>query len=158
MSVSPNPIPAGATAKLAYIVTADRSKWGKNLYYATPVVNGKSYAPIDIRAFTKEDFSSWTPDEQANGSQPVFDYSTYYFDKIKKGETITAKFSYKNLGGRTFHIYKADSETGDIRYSITAHIILKRLRKARQSQLHSPTRISEDARFIYTRLTQRLET
>ncbi len=115
LSVSPNPIPAGATAKLAYIVTADRARWGKNLYYATPIVNGKSYAPIDIRAFTKEDFSSWTPEEQANGAQPVFDYSTFYFDKTKKGATITATFSYKNLGGQTFHIYKADSETEDVK-------------------------------------------
>lgn len=114
LSVMPNPIPAGSTAKLTYIVTADRSRWGKNLYFATPVVNGKSYKPIDIRAFTKEDFSSLTAEEQSNGAQPAFDYSTFHFDKAKRGTVVTATFSYRNLGGRTFHIFKADSETDDI--------------------------------------------
>ena len=73
ISVSPNPIPAGKTAKMTYIVTADRSRWGKNCYHATPVVNGQSYKPIDIWAFTKEDFSTWSAEQQENGAQPIFD-------------------------------------------------------------------------------------
>ena len=36
-----NPVPAGATTKLVYTVTADRNHWGKNYYYATPVVDGR---------------------------------------------------------------------------------------------------------------------
>ena len=43
VSVSPNPVPAGSTAKLQYTVSSSRSRWGKNYYYATPVVNGKTY-------------------------------------------------------------------------------------------------------------------
>ena len=43
LSVSPNPIPARGTAEVTYTVTADRSLWGKNYYWATPVVNGKTY-------------------------------------------------------------------------------------------------------------------
>ena len=41
LKLSQNPIPAGSTAKITYTVTADRNHWGKNYYYATPVVDGK---------------------------------------------------------------------------------------------------------------------
>lgn len=46
LKLSQNPIPAGATAKLSYTVTADRSHWGKNYYYATPLVDGASYKAV----------------------------------------------------------------------------------------------------------------
>lgn len=46
LKVSPNPVPAGATAKVSYTVTADRKHWGKNYYYATPVVDGRSYKAV----------------------------------------------------------------------------------------------------------------
>jgi len=42
LKVYPNPIPAGQTAKLSYTVTADRSRWGKNYYYAEPLADGRS--------------------------------------------------------------------------------------------------------------------
>ena len=41
LKLSQNPIPAGQTAKLSFVVTADRNHWGKNYYYATPVVGGR---------------------------------------------------------------------------------------------------------------------
>ena len=46
LSVSPNPLPANGKGWLTYTVTADRSRWGKNWYYATPVVNGKTYKAV----------------------------------------------------------------------------------------------------------------
>ena len=46
LKLSQNPIPAGGTAKLTYTVTADRDHWGKNYYYATPVVGGKTYKAV----------------------------------------------------------------------------------------------------------------
>ena len=48
LKLSQNPIPAGGTAKLAYTVTADRSRWGKNYYYATPLVDGRSYKAVVV--------------------------------------------------------------------------------------------------------------
>lgn len=114
VSVSPNPVPAGQTARMTYIVTADRSRWGKNRYYATPTVNGQAHKPISIWAFTKDDFSALTPEEQENGPQPVFDSSSYNFGKVRKGTAVNAVFTYKNAGGRTFHIYKADAENSSV--------------------------------------------
>ncbi len=46
LKLSQNPIPAGGTAKLAYTVKADRSLWGKNYYYATPLVDGRTYKAV----------------------------------------------------------------------------------------------------------------
>ena len=47
LSVSPATIPAGQTATLTYTVTTDRTHWGKSWYYATPVVDGKTYKAIE---------------------------------------------------------------------------------------------------------------
>ena len=46
LKLSQNPVPAGGTAKLSYTVTADRDHWGKNYYYATPLVDGVSYKAV----------------------------------------------------------------------------------------------------------------
>lgn len=42
LQISPDPLPAEHTGRLTYTITADRSRWGKNWYYATPVVDGKT--------------------------------------------------------------------------------------------------------------------
>lgn len=46
LTVNPNPIPAKSTAKMTYTITSSREKWGRNYYYATPLVDGKSYKAI----------------------------------------------------------------------------------------------------------------
>ncbi len=46
VKLSENPIPAGGTSKMVYTVTADRQHWGKNYYYATPLVDGKVYKAV----------------------------------------------------------------------------------------------------------------
>ena len=116
VSVSPNPIPARGTAEMTFTVTADRSLWGKNHYWATPVVNGKTYTSntgekkIGFWAFTKEDFSKVTTEEKRNGARPTFKESTYSFGKIKKGQKVTAEFTFKNDGKSPFEVYKVDAD------------------------------------------------
>ena len=116
VNVSPNPIPAESTAELTYTVTSDRSIWGKNTYYTTPLVNGKAYTStegktrIGIWAFTKEDFSHLNQDEKAKGPRPTFKESTYSFGKKKRGETIHAEFTFKNDGKECFCIYKVNTD------------------------------------------------
>lgn len=110
ISVSPNPVPAGQTATMSFIVTADRSKWGKNYYYATPVLNGRKYSPVGIWAFTKEDFSGWTDEQVADGPKPMLETSSFDFGKKHRGDKFTATFKVRNLGGSSLKIYKADPE------------------------------------------------
>ncbi len=52
LQLSEETIPAGGTAKLYFTVTADRSRWGKNRYYATPVVNGRTSKAVVARVST----------------------------------------------------------------------------------------------------------
>ena len=116
LNVSPNPIPAESTAELTYTVTADRSIWGKNTYYTTPLINGKAYTStegktkIGIWAFTKENFSHLSKDERTNGPRPTFKEGTYSFGNMKRGETIHAEFTFKNDGKQCFCVYKVNTD------------------------------------------------
>lgn len=114
LEVSPNPIPAGEVSDLRFTVKASREKWGKNFYHATPVVDGKvQNGRISFWAFTKENFDNLTKEQKADGPRPVFESSTYSFGKIKKGTKVNAEFEFKNSGKQTFHVYKADADSGE---------------------------------------------
>lgn len=116
LAVSPNPIPARGTAELTFTVTADRSLWGKNWYWAVPVINGKTYSSnngekkIGFWAFTREDFSGLSSEEKRNGPRPTFKESTYSFGKVRKGEKVTASYTFKNDGKSVFKVYKVDAD------------------------------------------------
>jgi len=115
VSVAPNPIPAGETARLTYTITADRSHWGKNYYYATPVANGVAGPPIGIWSFTKEDFSSLTDEQMEAAGQPYFAESTYNFGVVKAGAKVDPVFTFKNEGKGELVIYKVDSDSPSLR-------------------------------------------
>lgn len=116
ISIHPNPIPAQGTAEMKFAVKADRSIWGKHTYYATPVIDGKTYSNskgdnrIGIWAFTKESFSHLSKDERDKGPRPTFDESTWSFGKVKQGTIIHARFTFRNDGKQKLRVYKADSD------------------------------------------------
>lgn len=140
ISVSPSTIPANSTATISYVVSSDRKHWGKNYYYATPLIDGKSHkasgrpaakqsvlggealrssentelgsgsAKIGIWTFTKENFSDWTKEEKKMGASPVFESTNCHIGRVKAGKTCKASFTYTNKGKSDFVIYKADSE------------------------------------------------
>lgn len=114
ISVSPNPIPSRGTATLTYTVTARSGVWGRNHYYATPVVSGKSYKDgLEVTAFTKENFSNLTSEQKKNGSNPMFTSSTYSVGKIKAGSVVTGTWEFTNFGKSTFEAYKLDVDAGE---------------------------------------------
>lgn len=116
VSVSPNPIPARSTAEMEFTVTADRGLWGKNFYWAVPVVDGNTYKNADgdsrigFWAFTKENFSHISDSDKARGPRPMFKESTYSFGKIKKGETVHASFTFRNEGKTPFRVYRVNAD------------------------------------------------
>lgn len=110
VNVSQASINANTTAKISYTVTADRSLWGKNYYYATPVVNGKEYSPVAFWAFTKEDFSSLTKEQKNAGPNPSFKTSTFSFNPMKAGAKVQASYDLTNEGKEELVIYKIDSD------------------------------------------------
>jgi hypothetical protein len=110
ISVSPNPIPAKSTAEMSFSVSASRKLWGKNHYFATPVIDGKTYGTevLDIWAFTKENFDKLSEEEKSNGPRPMFKESTFEAGLIKKGDVVHAKFTFENAGKKPFGVYKVD--------------------------------------------------
>ncbi len=132
LKLSPNPIPPRSTAKLVYIVNAQPNLWGKNYYYTVPVINGKRFKmsgselvteskfdpyegnlrenteKIAVYAFTSENFTNILPEQKASAPRPMFKTSTYSFGKIKRGESVKAKYSLSNTGKSDLKIHKAD--------------------------------------------------
>ena len=110
ISVSPNPIPAQSTAEMSFSVTADRSLWGKNHYYATPLIDGKTYGnkALAIWAYTRENFDKISEEDRSNGPKPMFKESTFEAGLIKKGDIIHATFTFENTGKKPFGVYKVD--------------------------------------------------
>ena len=114
ISISPNPIPARSVAEMEFTVHASREKWGKNDYWATPVINGTNYTATDgkkrigVWAFTRENFSHLTQEEKDNAPIPMFEESTYSFGKVKHGTLVHATFTVKNEGKEPLNVYKVD--------------------------------------------------
>lgn len=117
VSVSPNPIPARSTAEMTFTVTASRDLWGKNYYWATPQIDGKTYkngsgdSRLGFWAFTKENFSHMTELEKDAGSRPAFKTSSFDAGKVKKGGMIQAEFTFTNEGKEDFKVYKVNADT-----------------------------------------------
>lgn len=114
ISVTPNPIPPKATAEMNLTVHSDREKWGKNDYWATLLLNGKTVTDngklrkIGAWAFTKENFDHLTEAEMGKGSMPRFASSTFSFGKVPAGTEIHATYKMKNEGKSCFCVYKVD--------------------------------------------------
>lgn len=112
VSVSPNPIPAGKTARLTVSVSAHPNLFGLNLYTATPVINGvKAHSSLEVATWTQENFALWSGDAIEKGSIPAFDASTLTLGSVKPGAKLMAEFPLTNRGASSFHVHKADSDS-----------------------------------------------
>ena len=111
VTVSPNPIPAGQTATLTFSIRSTPELYGRNIYAATPVLNGKkAAAPLEITAWTQDNFASWTDQQRAAGALPVFENSTFNAGIVQQGATISVTFPCMNKGKSPLHFYKADTD------------------------------------------------
>ena len=112
LSVEPNPIPAGSTAKLTYTVSANPEKYGRWQYTATPVLNGqKADGALEITTWTQENFAVLDQATRDKGPIPYFTGSTVNLGTASKGAKLTAEFTCTNRGKSTLHFYKADAES-----------------------------------------------
>jgi len=111
LSVSPNPIPAGKTATLSMTVKAAPGVFGRKIYRATPVLGGKkASAPLEVIAWTQENFSTWTEEERAQAALPYFNQSTFNFGVSKDGKPVEVSFTVTNRGKSALKFYQADPE------------------------------------------------
>lgn len=138
-------IAPGALSRIIFTVTADRSRWGKNWYYATPVINGKVYRStgtakalpealgvqavvdeqnpvlkegsekIGFQATTIDNFSSMGRAERDRASVPDFRKSAVSFGSIDAGTRVKAIFSFTNKGQQPLHFHKIDSGSSRVK-------------------------------------------
>lgn len=112
VSVSPNPVPAGKTAQIAFTVDSDPSLYGLNLYKATPVLNGVPAAgSIEVVTWTQENFALWSREAVEKGAIPAFEMSTVSLGTVKAGAKLSASFPLTNNGKSVLHIFKADPDS-----------------------------------------------
>jgi len=144
LSVFPNPVPAKSTAVMSYTVKARANSYGKNWYYATPVVDGRVYkatgkesdikalqsdtqyysepnpklglgrSEIAIWAVVKPSFSTLPEEQKKNGPNPAFSNSTIDCGSVQGGTARTLTFDYVNKGKSTFKIYKVDADCHNV--------------------------------------------
>ena len=140
LAVYPNPVPAMSTATLEVTITADHSRYGRNWYYATPVVDGREYKAvgklpakedegngiyttpntrlglgkneIGIVATTKERYFETTEGNKAPNL--TFNKSTENFGKVKAGTKKTITFNYSNSGKTATKLYRLDSSADNV--------------------------------------------
>lgn len=102
-------IAGNSTATLGVTVTADRSLWGENFYYAAPIVNGqKQEGRMAFKATTRENFDSWSGEQLRSAPLAQYDGSVVPAP-VKAGTPITAKFVIANKGKSPLKIYKVDA-------------------------------------------------
>jgi hypothetical protein len=145
VEVHPNPVPAKSVANLTYTIKASRDRWGKNWYYATPVIDGREYKatgklpaseePVDDMHFyternprlaigkgeigfwavTKENFAGLDQEMKESLSNPSFTKSTVSFGKLAAGAKTTLTFEYTNKGKRDCSFYKLDADCSNVK-------------------------------------------
>ena len=108
-------IRGGSTAMLGVTVTADRSLWGRNVYTATPVVNGVPKAgKISFVASTRENFDFWDTMQRAVAPAAEYDGS-FAAAPVESGTPVSASFKISNTGKTPLTIYKMDFNGENIR-------------------------------------------
>ncbi len=144
VQVFPNPVPAKSVATMTYTITASRERWGKNWYYATPVIDGREFKaigslpdpeePVDdlhfysqpnarigigkgeiaFWAVTKENFSSLPKDYKDDMANPTFTKSTVNFGKLASGAKTSLTFEYTNKGKMDSKFFKLDADCSNV--------------------------------------------
>lgn len=144
VEVYPNPVPAKSTANLTYTITASRERWGKNWYYATPVIDGRRFkaigslpvqekpagsenfysqpnprlgigkSEIAFWAVTRDNFASLPTDVKKDMANPTFTKSTVNFGKLASGAKTTLTFEYTNSGKMDSKFYKLDADCSNV--------------------------------------------
>ncbi len=111
MGVSPNPVPARSTAELSYTIKSLAGVWGWNTYYATPVLEDEECGnALKVNVATQENFNTWTEEQKAQASRPMFKGTTYNMGRVQAGEMVHAHWFMSNLGKSAFHAHKAETD------------------------------------------------
>ena len=96
-------VKSGSVEKIVASVKSSRALWGKNLYYATPIVSGvKEDEAICFSAVTKENFYNMSEAELKNAPRSSFE------------QLENCVFEVRNSGNSTLNIYKVEFDPSEL--------------------------------------------
>lgn len=141
ISLPPQSIAPGETADVSYTITPSTGKWGRQLYFATPLADGRSY-PLEISeadgnapkgaeallseihgtpengdlqfavtSWTKDDFSGMSREQKASAARLSAKESSASFGRVKAGTKVKVSFELSNTGKADARIYAMDTDT-----------------------------------------------
>ena len=115
LSISPMKlsIPAQSTAEIVVTVSSDRSLWGRNSYFATPVVNGKSYGTLSFFAVTRESFDSMSAERLESAPEAEYEGSAAPAP-VAPGQRMEAEFTIHNRGRTALRLYRIDFDANQL--------------------------------------------
>lgn len=140
LSVFPNPVPAKSTATLECTITSTGRKFGKNWYYATPVVDGRVFKAVGKLPVKEDDGShvyresnsklglgkseigiyavtkarSLAYENEADAPSVSFTKSTQSFGKVAAGAKASVSYELKNGGKEALELYKLDTDCSKV--------------------------------------------
>lgn len=141
ISLSPQSIAPGETADVSYTITPSTGKWGRQLYFATPLADGRCF-PLEISeadgnapkgaeallseihgtpengdlqfavtSWTKDDFSGMSREQKASAARLSAKESSASFGRVKAGTKVKVSFELSNTGKADARIYAMDTDT-----------------------------------------------
>lgn len=114
LTVTPNPVPAGKTAKLTFTVdpsASPRKMWGRHTFKAGLSVNGQRVpGSIEVTGIIIDNFTELTGAQIADAAVPVVEKSYFEFGEIKAGKVVTAEYTVVNSGKSPLVIHAIDTK------------------------------------------------
>lgn len=102
----------------SFTVTFDTSSenvWGRVERGADILSAGRKCGRLEVSALLKPDFSDVPASRKAFAAMPVFRKSSFTFDHVTKGETVSSVFEYTNNGRDELEIYAVDTNSENIK-------------------------------------------
>ncbi len=153
ISVSPSSIAPGESATISYTINTSKGKqrWGKNIYKATMLNDGKSIGTFATEATIVTPYTSLSKEEKDKAAQVFLDKSSFTFGSIKKGSKIPVNVTISNPGKTALKIYKVETGEDSMDLNYPAQILAGG--KATVKGSISANKADPDKVFIITLVT-----
>ncbi len=125
ISVSPSSIAPGESATISYSINTAKGKqrWGKNIYKATMLNDGKNIGTFATEATIVTPYTSLSKEEKDRAAQVFLDESSFQFGTVKKGSKIPVNVTISNPGKTTLRIYKIETGGDSMDLNCPAQIL-----------------------------------
>lgn len=112
ISIKPSKIEPGESATISYTINTKKgaTRWGKNTYKASIVIDGKkTLKEFKSQAVILTPYTGLTSKQMDEASQIFAERSSISFGTAKVGEKIPVSFKFRNPGKKTLVIYKVET-------------------------------------------------